>query len=102
MEDKNIFYIKNIVDKEITEESSFTNKNIDTQKLVNKTKEDIKKLSDDDFIETLISCFIPDTYKDQGRKEKLYTKLSELLVGEWWRRMGGVTYYQQKNLALKM
>ena len=37
----------------------------------------------------MISCFIPDTYRDQGKKEKLYTKLSELIVGEWWRRMGG-------------
>lgn len=85
MKDKNIFYIKNIVDKEITDST----KRVNTQKIVNTTKEEIKVLSDDDFIEILISCFIPDTYRDQGKKEKLYTKLSELLVGEWWRRMGG-------------
>ena len=86
MKDKNIFYIKSIVDKEITDAT----KRVNTQKIVNTTKEEIKKLTNEDFIEVLISCFIPDTYRDQGKKEKLYTKLSELLVGEWWRRMGGV------------
>lgn len=86
MKDKNIFYIMSIVDKEITDAT----KRVNTQKIVNTTKEEIKKLTNEGFIEVLISCFIPDTYRDQGKKEKLYTKLSELLVGEWWRRMGGV------------
>ena len=98
MKDKNIFYIKSIVDKEITDAT----KRVNTQKIVNTTKEEIKKLTNEDFIEVLIGCFIPDTYRDQGKKEKLYTKLSELLVGEWWRRMGESMYYQQRNLVQKM
>ena len=24
-----------------------------------------------------------------GKREKLFTKLTEMMVGEWWRRMGG-------------
>ena len=31
-----------------------------------------------------------------GKKEKLFTKLTELMVGEWWRRIGG-----QYNLPTK-
>ncbi len=85
MKDKNVFYIKNIVDGKITEETP----RVKTQKIVEETKNAITLLSNDDFIEVMIGCFIPDTYKDQGKKEKLYTKLSELVVGEWWRRMGG-------------
>lgn len=85
MKDKNVFYIKNIVDGKITEETP----RVKTQKIVEETKNAITLLSNDDFIEVIIGCFIPDTYKDQGKKEKLYTKLSELVVGEWWRRMGG-------------
>ena len=72
MKDKNIFYIKSIVDKEITDAT----KRVNTQKIVNTTKGEIKKLTNEDFIEVLIGCFIPDTYRDQGKKEKLYTKLS--------------------------
>lgn len=85
MKEKNVFYIKNIVDREITDDNTM----VQTKRIVMKIQNDITILSDDDFIEVMISCFIPDTYKDQGKKEKLYTKLSELVVGEWWRRMGG-------------
>lgn len=85
MKDKNVFYIKNIVDSKITENTP----RVQTQKIVEETKTAITLLKDEDFIEVMIGCFIPDTYKDQGKKEKLYTKLSELVVGEWWRRMGG-------------
>jgi hypothetical protein len=85
MKNTNIFYIKNIVDDKITDDT----KRVLTQKIVEEVKNKIVSLSDDDFVEVMISCFIPDTYRDQGKKEKLYTKLSELVVGEWWRRMGG-------------
>lgn len=85
MKSSNIFYIKSVVDNKITDDT----KRVQTQKIVEEVKKNIVSLSDDDFIEVMISCFIPDTYRDQGKKEKLYTKLSELIVGEWWRRMGG-------------
>lgn len=85
MKKDNVFYIKKIVDKKIDDDS----KRVYTQSIVDETKKEIKKLSDDDFCEVMIGCFIPDTYKDQGKKEKLYTKLAELMVGEWWHRMGG-------------
>lgn len=81
----NVFYIKNIVDKYYpTEDVS-----VDTQTVVSFVKEDIKKLDDDSFSEMMISCFIPDLYSGMGKCEKLFTKLTELMVGEWWRRMGG-------------
>lgn len=85
MNKDNIFYVKNIVDTRIVDE----NKKVYTQKIVDEEKEKVKDLSDNDFGEVLIGCFIPDTYKNQGKKEKLYTKLVELMVGEWWRRLGG-------------
>lgn len=85
MKDENAFYVKNIVDNEISENT----KRVDTAKIVEKVQKNIIELSDKDFIEVMIGCFIPDVYRDQGKKEKLYTKISELLVGEWWRRMGG-------------
>lgn len=85
MENKNVFYVKNIVDDKISENT----KSVQTIQIVKEVQKDIKKLSDKDFIEVMLGCFIPDVYRDQGKKEKLYTKISELLVGEWWRRMGG-------------
>ena len=85
MKDENAFYVKNIVDNEISENT----KRVDIAKIVEKVQKNIIELSDKDFIEVMIGCFIPDVYRDQGKKEKLYTKISELLVGEWWRRMGG-------------
>lgn len=85
MKVSNIFLIKQFVDDNITESTV----KVETTKLVAKFQEDIKKLDDDDFIEMMISCFIPDTYRDNGKKEKLYTKLSEVVIGEWWKRLGG-------------
>lgn len=79
MKDENAFYVKNIVDNEISENT----KRVDTAKIVEKVQKNIIELSDKDFIEVMIGCFIPDVYRDQGKKEKLYTKISELLVGEW-------------------
>ena len=85
MKYSNVFLIKDFVDNNITESTV----KVETTKLVAKFQEDIKKLDDDDFIEIMISCFIPDIYRDNGKKEKLYTKLSEVIVGEWWKRLGG-------------
>lgn len=93
MKKKNIFYLKEIVDKELPSE----NKTVDTKSVIDKVKIQIQTLSDDDFIEILIACFIPDLYKDQGKREKLFTKLSELLVGEWWRRLGGTFHLPTKK-----
>lgn len=85
MKDSNIFLIKKFVDKEISE----LVESVDTQKIVEKFINEIQDLEEEDFIEVLISCFIPDTYRDNGKREKLYTKLAEVLVGEWWNRIGG-------------
>lgn len=82
----NVFYFKNIVDGYYPDENR---NSIDTKSVVQVVQDDIKKLSDDDFCEVIISCFIPDLYSGMGKCEKLYTKLTELMVGEWWRRMGG-------------
>lgn len=82
----NVFYFKNIVDCYYPDENRPA---VDIQSVVAVVKEDIKKLSDADFIEVITSCFIPDLYSGMGKCEKLFTKLTELMVGEWWRRMGG-------------
>lgn len=86
MKTSNIFYFKNIVDFYYPNEDSPTQ---EIKKVVIYVKENIKQLSDADFIEVLISCFIPDLYAGMGKREKLFTKLTELMVGEWWRRLGG-------------
>lgn len=49
----------------------------------------------------MISCFIPDTYKNNGKKEKLYTKLAEVLVAEWWKRVGGQAIVQTKKSRIE-
>ena len=82
----NVFYFKNIVDRYYPDENRPA---VDIQMVVNEVKEGIKRLNDDDFTEVIISCFIPDLYSGMGKCEKLFTKLTELMVGEWWRRMGG-------------
>ncbi|MCC8137303.1 MAG: HindIII family type II restriction endonuclease [Clostridiales bacterium] len=81
-----VFYFKKIVDRKYPDENY---PNVDIQSVVAEVKRDIITLSDDDFIEVMISCFIPDLYKGMGKCEKLFTKLTELMVGEWWRRLGG-------------
>lgn len=86
MDLKNVFYFKNIVDELYPDEAGPA---VNIQKVVEKNKESIKALSDQDFIEVITSCFIPDLYSGMGKREKLFTKLTELMVGEWWRRMGG-------------
>lgn len=82
----NIFYFKNIVDRYYPDENRSA---VDIQSIVTAVKKDIKNLSDADFIEVITSCFIPDLYSGMGKCEKLFTKLTELMVGEWWRRLGG-------------
>lgn len=82
----NVFYLKKIVDSVYPDETCPA---VDTQSVVDEVKQSIKSLSDRDFSEVIITCFIPDLYSGMGKREKLFTKLSELLVGEWWRRMGG-------------
>ena len=68
MKDENAFYVKNIVDNEISENT----KRVDTAKIVEKVQKNIIELSDKDFIEVMIGCFIPDVYRDQGKKENPY------------------------------
>lgn len=82
----NVFYFKKIVDALYPDEDRPA---VDIQSVVDEVRENIKSLSDSDFNEVIISCFIPDLYSGMGKCEKLFTKLTELMVGEWWRRMGG-------------
>ena len=86
MNKNNVFYFKKIVDDVYPDENRPP---VDIQAVVSSVKEKIKQLDDNDFIEVIISCFIPDLYSGMGKCEKLYTKLTELMVGEWWRRIGG-------------
>ncbi len=82
----NVFYFKKIVDQNYPNANSSA---VKIQPIVESTKKDLQKISDEDFCEIIISCFIPDLYSGMGKREKLFTKLTELMVGEWWRRMGG-------------
>lgn len=81
----NVFYFKNIVDGYYPDEKP----KVKIKSIVAKVKNEIRNLSDSDFIEVMTSCFIPDLYSGMGKREKLFTKLTELMVGEWWRRLGG-------------
>lgn len=85
MKKSNIFYFKNIVDTYYPTEKE----TVVTQDVVDSIRVKIKELDDTAFSEMIISCFIPDLYSGMGKREKLFTKLTELMVGEWWRRMGG-------------
>jgi len=86
MDLRNVFYFKNIVDSYYPDEDRDP---VAIQGVVESVQESITRLSDDDFSEVIISCFIPDLYSGMGKCEKLFTKLTELMVGEWWRRIGG-------------
>lgn len=86
MNSDNVFYFKKIVDGYYPDENR---PSVDIQKVVESVKQNIEELTDNDFIEVIIGCFIPDLYSESGKREKLYTKLTELMVGEWWRRIGG-------------
>lgn len=90
----NVFYFKNIVDAYYPDEDRDA---VDIQAIVTNLKTQIQTLSDSDFIEVMISCFIPDLYSGMGKCEKLFTKLTELMVGEWWRRLGGTYYLPTKK-----
>jgi len=94
MKKENVFYFKNIVDSHYPDENRPA---VDIQSVVDSVKNDIVSLSDDDFIEVIISCFIPDLYSGMGKCEKLFTKLTELMVGEWWRRLGGSYHLPTKK-----
>lgn len=82
----NIFFFKKIVDLRYPQEEGIT---VVIEEVVNEVREMLSKLSDEDFSEVITCCFIPDLYSGMGKREKLFTKLTELMVGEWWRRMGG-------------
>lgn len=86
MDTELVFYLKESVD---TYYPTGNEDPVNTLQAIERLTEDIEKFSDDEFISILISCFIPDLYSDMGKREKLYTKFAELLVGEWWRRIGG-------------
>lgn len=90
----NVFYFKNIVDSVYPTEDRDP---ADIQAIVERVKRSIQIVSDEDFSEIIISCFIPDLYSGMGKKEKLFTKLTELMVGEWWRRMGGSYHLPTKK-----
>lgn len=52
----------------------------------NKIDNDFK--DDKDFCNLLLTSFIPDCYRGNGTKEKLFTKLVEVLIYIWAKRMG--------------
>jgi len=53
--------------------------------------------NDDDFIKLLQSVYIPDVYTENGSKEKLYTKLVEVLVAIWAERLGYESFVLTKK-----
>ncbi|VEJ10053.1 HindIII family type II restriction endonuclease [Actinobacillus delphinicola] len=86
MDIRNIFYFKNIVDQYYPNGST---ESIDIKMVVDLVKSQLTQINDKNFSEIMIGCFIPDLYPGMGVEEKLFTKLTELMVGEWWRRLGG-------------
>lgn len=64
----NVFYFKKIVDALYPDEDRPA---VDIQSVVDEVRENIKSLSDSDFSEVIISCFIPDLYSGMGQDSKI-------------------------------
>ena len=87
MENKNIYFlIRNFVDSKYTDYDKSPETTIPL--IVKEFQNILKKLSDFDFSKILITSYIPDLYKPNKSREKVYTKLVEVLVAEWWERLG--------------
>lgn len=83
----NLFtYIKDFVDNKISNDNDWMDlHNYET--VVDLFNSEILKINNEDFIIILLNPFIPDTYRTNGTKEKLFTKLIEVLFSDWCRRM---------------
>ena len=66
----NVFYFKKIVDALYPDEDRPA---VDIQSVVDEVRENIKSLSDSDFSEVIISCFIPDLYSGMGQNRQKHT-----------------------------
>lgn len=72
--------------------------NTTTDELVVSTIEWFESLQDQDIIELLMTGFIPDTYEENKREEKVFAKLIEVLIGEVFKRIGfDVTLVKSKS-----
>jgi hypothetical protein len=91
----NYFLLKEYVD------SQFDNNTEINHELISANFRDdvLMNLSNDEFIEQLIILgYIPDLYLSDSSQETLYTKLTEVVVSEWARRMGYESkYVKQKS-----
>ena len=83
-------YLKSFVDDKIGAGNS-----IDTDAVSTELSEKLKKEFTDEEFEKLImvSGWIPDLYENDSAEETLYSKLIEVLVSEWARRIGCCSEY---------
>lgn len=92
-------YIRTFVDHEISNDYDWViDSNYDW--VIDKFWQEMKRVSDEDFIIILLNPFIPDTYRTNGTKEKLFTKLIEVVFAEWCRRIWFDSYIvkQKSNI----
>ena len=80
-------YLKDFVDSKYTKDVKKCNDDVSSigEEFLKKVREEI---SDEDFGKLIMAVYIPDLYLENGSKEKLYTKLVEILVAEWAHRLG--------------
>ena len=85
MENHYFFLLQNIVDE------SFKTNSIINHDIISTNFQSMleKNFTDDQFAELLIySGYIPDSYEKDSSQETLFSKLIEVLVCEWAKRMG--------------
>lgn len=94
-EPKDWFYVKNFIDNEF----KLSNNIIDHDKESKKFESLLDKLTDEEF-ESLLICtgYIPDLYESDSSQETLYSKLVEVIVCCWAKRMNfSSNYVKQKS-----
>lgn len=77
-----MFYIKNYVDRNIN------SVNLNMDKIYSNFEVAISNLPNDDFCNILLfSGFIPDLYSNDSKEETLYSKLVEIVVSVWAKKL---------------
>lgn len=86
-----MFFIKNFVDNAI-------NQHLDIDTICNNFETQLASLSEEDLSKLLLfSGYIPDIYKSDSSEETLYSKLVEVLICIWARKINLTsTYIKQK------
>lgn len=96
----NYFLLQNIVDR-VKKEAALGNTNIDTDSVAKEFENFINNNFNDEEFCNLLACsgFIPDLYPSDSSEETLYTKLIEVMVSIWAKRMGYMSKYIKEKAS---